>query len=91
MTVQQSTIRVRLFAAAKAAVGVGEVAVAVAVAGRTIADALEVVAAEASDPAAARRVFARSSFLVDGVATTEPSASLDQAATLDVLPPFAGG
>lgn len=81
------TVQVRLFAAAKAAVGAAERSAS----GSTIAEALADLAAGAADPAAARRVFARSSFLVDGVATTDPATPLSGAATIDILPPFAGG
>lgn len=36
-------------------------------------------------------VWGRSSTLVDGKAETDPSTPLDGVATVDVLPPFAGG
>lgn len=81
------SVTVRLFAAAKAAVGRPEQTAS----GATIGDVLGDVAATAADPAAATRVFARSSFLVDGVATSDPAAPLRAGQTLDVLPPFAGG
>lgn len=81
-------ITVRLFAAAKAAVGAPEVALP---ASGTIAEALAVVGAAAIDPPSAERVFARCTFLVDGVAVPDPATPLRPGATLDVLPPFAGG
>ena len=37
------------------------------------------------------QVLARSSFLLDGVACPDPGAEVPAGATLDVLPPFAGG
>ncbi|MGI8529871.1 MAG: MoaD/ThiS family protein [Geodermatophilaceae bacterium] len=37
------------------------------------------------------RVLAASSFLVDGVSVREPAYRLSDGATVDVLPPFAGG
>lgn len=82
------SIHVRLFAAAKAAVGRGEVEVA---AGGSISDVLRRVGDAAVDPGAATRVFARCSFLVDARATTDPATTLPAGSTLDVLPPFAGG
>jgi molybdopterin converting factor small subunit len=36
-------------------------------------------------------VFARCSFIVNGVATTDRARVLDDGDSLDVLPPFAGG
>ncbi|PZU46999.1 MAG: molybdopterin synthase sulfur carrier subunit [Microbacterium sp.] len=81
-------ITVRLFAAAKAAVGAPEVALP---SSGTIAEALAAVGATAIDSPAAERVFARCTFLVDGVAATDLATPLRPGATLDVLPPFAGG
>lgn len=80
---------VRLFAAAKAAVGVAELTLPASA--PTITDALAQAMASAVDPAAAARVFARCTFLVDAVARTDPQTPLPPGATLDVLPPFAGG
>ena len=37
------------------------------------------------------RVLGRCSILVDGVRSDDPATTLDAAATVDVLPPFAGG
>ncbi|MFP7832603.1 MoaD/ThiS family protein [Marisediminicola sp. LYQ134] len=37
------------------------------------------------------RVLSRCSFLVDGLATTDRTVELASGATVDVLPPFAGG
>ncbi len=81
-------IRVRLFAAAKAAVGVAETE---APAGGSIADALVRLTETARDPQTAARVFARCSFLVDARATADPTTVLPAGSTLDILPPFAGG
>ena len=87
MSVSETT-RVRLFAAAKAAVGMPETDVP---AGGSIADALHHVSEIARDPATAARVFARCSFRVDARATTDSATMLPAGSTLDVLPPFAGG
>ncbi len=81
-------IRVRLFAASKAAMGVPEADVP---AGGSIADALVRLTETARDPQTAARVFARCSFLVDARATVDPATVLPAGSTLDVLPPFAGG
>lgn len=81
-------LRLRLFASAREAVGTDEVALTLP-AGATIADALSALRPASGQPLDA--VLARCSFLVDGVAATERSTSLDGATTLDVLPPFAGG
>jgi len=45
----------------------------------------------AAHGAALTRVLAASSFLVDGVSVRSPAYRLDDGATVDVLPPFAGG
>ena len=83
-----TTITVRLFAAAKAAVGAGELALP---APATLAETLERAATAAADPGQARRVFARCTFLVDGIATDQTETPLATGAALDVLPPFSGG
>ena len=78
-------MRVRYFAAAKAALGrasdefdgVADLA------------ALEAVLV-ASAPSAAD-VLARCSYLVDGVSTTDRATPLPSGTSVDVLPPFAGG
>lgn len=79
-------VGVRLFAAAREAVGEAEVAVELPP-DATIADALDAV-----DPAgSASAVLARCSILVDGAAEPDRDARLGDGTTLDVLPPFAGG
>jgi sulfur-carrier protein len=78
----------RYWAAAKAAAGVAEEQVE----GASLAEALE--AARSRHDARFAQVLERCSFLVDGdpVGTREPAAvALAAGATVDVLPPFAGG
>ncbi len=78
-------VRVRYFAGAKAAAGVAEEQFAAT----DVADLLERLAAGHGDGLA--RVLAACSYLVDGVAVRDRSARLAAGATVDVLPPFAGG
>lgn len=82
------TLTVRYFAAAKAAAGTAEETVAIPE-GATVADA--VTALRDAHGAELGRVLERCSFLLDEVAVRDRSAALGGAATLDVLPPFAGG
>lgn len=85
-------LTVRFFAAAKAAFGSPELIVDDA--GDASIDELLAVAASAAQGRSAgdaSRVFARCSFLVDGVATRDLTHRLGDARSLDVLPPFAGG
>ncbi|HEY4268002.1 MAG TPA: MoaD/ThiS family protein [Galbitalea sp.] len=79
-------IRVRLFAAARAAAGIGEVTVEVAD-DATLGDVLAAIVAAHSGLA---DVIARCSFLGDGVAVTDRARPF-AGSQLDVLPPFAGG
>lgn len=76
---------VRYFAGARAAAGRSEEKIA--------ADTLEALAraltAAHGEPLA--RVLTVASFLVDGVACHDRNAPLPDGATIDVLPPFAGG
>jgi len=81
------TVLVRYFAGAAAAAGREEERLQVP-AGATVADALERVAA-AHGPDLTR-VVAASSFLLQAVAARRGD-PLPDGATLDVLPPFAGG
>lgn len=76
-------LTVRYFAAAKQAAGRDEEHLRIG-AGATISTLLS------SERFAGHAVFARCSFLVDGVAAHLDS-PLDSARSLDVLPPFAGG
>jgi len=75
---------IRYWAAARAAAGTPEEPYD----GSTLADVLA-VAVEAHGPALAR-VLSVASFLVDGV-RSDPGALLADGATIEVLPPFAGG
>lgn len=76
--------RIRYWAAARAAAGRPEEPYA----GETLDDVLR--AAEAAHGAELARVLSVASFLVDGV-RTDRSAALADGATIEVLPPFAGG
>ena len=77
-------VQVRYFAAAKAATGVGEETRDLP-AGATIGGFLDDLGSTSA------AVFARCSFIVNGVATTDRARVLDDGDSLDVLPPFAGG
>ncbi|GAA4406278.1 MoaD/ThiS family protein [Tsukamurella soli] len=77
---------IRYFAAARAATGVAEQTLDVP-AGATVATVAELLAAR--HPALAP-ILPRCSYLVDEIAVRDPSARVS-GATLDVLPPFAGG
>ncbi|HEX4399996.1 MAG TPA: MoaD/ThiS family protein [Galbitalea sp.] len=71
-------VKVRFFAAARAAVGASTASVP--------AGTLESVLAAFEFP-----VIAKCSFLVNGVAEADRSRGLVEGDTVDVLPPFAGG
>jgi molybdopterin synthase sulfur carrier subunit len=71
-------VTVRFFAAARAAVGEH----AVTIDAKSIGAILD----RFDDP-----VVARCSFLVNGIATTDPATALAAGDEVDVLPPFAGG
>ncbi len=80
----------RYWAAAKEAAGTAEETIKA----DTLAGALAAVGQRAAGGARFRAVLARSSFLVDGapVGVRAPDAVvLDDAAVIEVLPPFAGG
>jgi sulfur-carrier protein len=79
-----AVITVRYFAGARAAAGVPEERTEAG----TIADLLSALAAR-GEPLSA--VLRSASFLVDGVACHDRSAPLPPGATVDILPPFAGG
>lgn len=85
---QTVTIRVRYFAGAKAAAGVTEESL-VMQHGSTLGDVLTTLSARHG--ATLERVFTAASYLVDGVAVRDKSASITHGIELDVLPPFAGG
>ncbi len=76
---------VRYFAGARAAAGRTEESVPAASLDGLLAD----ITARHGDRLAA--VLRASSFLVDGVACHDRTAPLPETATVDVLPPFAGG
>jgi molybdopterin synthase sulfur carrier subunit len=78
-------VTVRYFAGAKAAAGVPEERVSAA----SLADLTSRLAA--SHGAGLARVLQACSYLVDGTAARDRSARLPAGATVDVLPPFAGG
>ena len=75
---------VRLFAAARAAVGSAVIEVPVGTVGE-ICDRLE------RDHPPFASVRPACSFLLDGAAVRGNDTAVDEGATLDVLPPFAGG
>ena len=76
---------VRYFAGARAAAGVGEEKVEAS----SLAELVAAVGA-ARGPRLGQ-VLRTASFLVDGVAWHDRAAALPEGATVDVLPPFAGG
>ena len=78
-------LTVRYFAAARAAAGVAEEMTAAP----TLA-ALRRALGEARGDRLGR-VLGSASFLVDGLVWRDPEAPLPAGATVDVLPPFAGG
>lgn len=83
-----TTVAVRYFAAARAAAGVDVEKIQLDV-GNTVDDVLAAVRA-AHGPELGR-VLDRCSFLLDEVAVRNRSVAMGEDATLDVLPPFAGG
>jgi len=85
---ETTTLTVRYFAAARAAAGVEAEKVPVAT-GATVDDLLTTMRAQHGGEFA--RVLDRCSFLLDEVAVRDRATPLGTAATLDVLPPFAGG
>ena len=82
------TVTVRYFAAARAAAGVEAEPVDVPP-GATIDILLKTIRAAHGDDLA--RVLDRCSFLLDEVAVRDRDLPLRDGATVDVLPPFAGG
>ncbi len=81
-------VTVRWFAAARAAAGVESEQVTVPV-GATVDLLLKTVRASHGDDLG--RVLDRCSFLLDEVAVRDRDLPLHDGATVDVLPPFAGG
>ena len=78
-------VLVRYFAGARAAAGVPEQKVGAT----TVDDLLAVLAATHGERLT--KVLAVASYLVDGVVCRDRAATLPDDATVDVLPPFAGG
>jgi sulfur-carrier protein len=78
-------VLVRYFAGARAAAGIPEEKVAAA----TLGELVGIVTATHGDRLG--RVLAACSFLVDGLAARDRATALPDGATVDVLPPFAGG
>ena len=76
---------VRYFAGARAAAGVVEEKVSAASLGELV------TAVGAARGARLEAVLASASFLVDGLVWRDRGAALPDGATVDVLPPFAGG
>lgn len=75
---------VHLFAAARAAVGAPQVVVD----GTTLGAVLDALGSAHPEFVAVR---ARCSFLIDGLAATDPATAVGPTQRVDVLPPFAGG
>jgi molybdopterin synthase sulfur carrier subunit len=88
------TVQVRCFAAARAALGFADRTVAVAVdadgAGAGAVTVADVVAHLMAAVPSAEPVVARCSVLLDG-RRAAPTDAVPDGATLDLLPPFAGG
>ncbi len=82
------TVVVRYFAAARAAAGTETEKVQLAD-GATVADLAAALAADHGPELA--RVLERCSYLLDEVAVRDRSQTLADGASVDVLPPFAGG
>jgi sulfur-carrier protein len=80
-------VRVRFFAAARAAAGHEEETIRIRP-GTTIAELVDQLGDRNANLA---KVLMRCSFLCDGVAVRDAGAALINAQTVDVLPPFAGG
>jgi molybdopterin converting factor small subunit len=78
------TVTVRYFAGARAAAGVAEETLAAS----TLGDVVTELTGR-GEPLS--RVLTACSYLVDGLAARDHDLTLDDGATVDVLPPFAGG
>ncbi|MGE2718061.1 MoaD/ThiS family protein [Mycolicibacterium litorale] len=81
------SVTVRFFAAARAAAG-AECETLTVPAGTTVQALVDELASRSRD---LNRVLARCSYLCDGMAVRDTGMALQNAQTLDVLPPFAGG
>jgi sulfur-carrier protein len=80
-------VTVRYFAAARAAAGADEERIDLRP-GATLAELVNIIAARDVGLA---KVLARCSYLRDEIAVRTLDIELDDAQTIDVLPPFAGG
>jgi molybdopterin converting factor small subunit len=83
-------VTIRYWAAAKEAAGVADEALDAS----TLSEALAAAVQRRGGDKRLHAVFARSSFLVDGVQVGRRAAAeltLPEAAVIEVLPPFAGG
>jgi molybdopterin synthase sulfur carrier subunit len=83
-----TTVTIRYFAAARAAAGAETEPIAVP-GGATVDDVVAAVRARHGTELA--RVLDRCSFLLDEVAVRDRATVVPTGATVDVLPPFAGG
>ena len=79
------SVTVRYFAGARAAAGLAEERTDAA----SLQELLDLIGT-AHGPGL-RRVLGAASYLVDGVSVQDPAYRLPAGATVDVLPPFAGG
>jgi sulfur-carrier protein len=86
MSTTTATITVRYFAAARAAAGVETEPLEVS---GTVDDAIRAI--RERHGTGLGRVLDRCSYLLDEIAVRDRSAVVPAGATLDVLPPFAGG
>ena len=85
MTGAAVQVTVRYYAGARAAAGVDSETVS----GRTVTEVVSAVAALHGDPL--RRVLDVATLLVEGRAVRDRGVALSDGATVEVLPPFAGG
>jgi molybdopterin synthase sulfur carrier subunit len=83
-----TTVLVRYFASARAAVGVDQETLQLP-AGAVLSEVLGMLRERHPDTLA--RILEAASFLVDGIAVRDHSRPLLDGSELDVLPPFAGG
>ncbi|MBB5153827.1 MoaD/ThiS family protein [Saccharopolyspora phatthalungensis] len=89
--VRTVAVQVRYFAGARAAAGVPEETVRVSRTGGTVTAADVIAAALDRHDENLAKVLPACSFLLDGVAVRDRGIQVADDATLDVLPPFAGG
>lgn len=78
------SVKIRLYAAARAAAGFGEIMV-------EPGSLDEILNALSRNNARLEQVFTQCSFLVDGLVIHEKNRHISGTSTVDVLPPFAGG